>query len=41
MNLGQNTKHAARSTQVEFQVEKKAYTHDRERLFLLHNRTDL
>jgi len=28
MNIEQNTKHAVRATQVERQVEKKAYTHD-------------
>ena len=28
MSIEQNTKHAARATQVERQVEKKAYTHD-------------
>ena len=28
MNIEQNTKHAARATQVERQVEKKTYTHD-------------
>jgi hypothetical protein len=28
MNIEQNTKYAARATQVERQVEKKAYTHD-------------
>jgi len=28
MNIEQNTKHAARATQVERQKEKKAYTHD-------------
>jgi len=28
MTIEQNTKHAARATQVERQVEKKAYTHD-------------
>jgi len=27
-NVKQNTKHAARATQVERQVEKKIYTHD-------------
>ena len=27
-NIEQNTKHAARATQVERQVEKKTYTHD-------------
>jgi len=27
-NRVQNTKHAARATQIERQVEKKAYTHD-------------
>ena len=28
INMEQNTKHAARATQVERQVEKKTYTHD-------------
>jgi len=28
MNTEQNTKHAARATQVERQIEKTAYTHD-------------
>jgi len=28
MNIEQNTKHAAHATQVERQVEKKAYTND-------------
>ena len=28
MNIEQNTKHAAHATQVEGQVEKKAYTND-------------
>jgi len=28
MNTEQNTKRAARATQIERQVEKKAYTHD-------------
>jgi len=28
MDVEQNTKHAARETQIERQVEKKAYTHD-------------
>jgi len=28
MNMDQNTKYAARATQVERQVEKKTYTHD-------------
>jgi len=28
MDIEQNTKHAARATRVEKQVEKKAYTHD-------------
>jgi len=28
MHMEQNTKHAARATQVEQQVEKKTYTHD-------------
>ena len=28
MNTEPNTKHAARATQVETQVEKTAYTHD-------------
>jgi len=28
MNTEPNTKHAARATQVERHVEKKAYTHD-------------
>ena len=27
-NIKQKTKHAARATQIERQVEKKAYTHD-------------
>ena len=30
MNIEQNTKHAARATQVERQVKKKAYTHDKD-----------
>jgi len=28
MNIEQNTKHAARTTQVERQVDKKVYAHD-------------
>jgi len=28
MDVEQNTKHAARETQIERQVKKKAYTHD-------------
>jgi len=28
INIEQNTKHAARATQVEGQAEKKTYTHD-------------
>ena len=28
MNMEQNTKHTARTTQEERQVEKKTYTHD-------------
>jgi len=32
MNIQKNTKHAARATQVERQVEKKAYTHDTDSL---------
>jgi len=28
MNIEQNTKHAARATQIGRQVENKAYTHD-------------